>query len=149
MRSIFISIFFMHLVACAAPSEFAYQPSCDLRAFCFSQRNIRNIELIDNDTLVVHVGRNSCPYLVEVGGVFCNLTFSSTIGFNDSDGRICKTDNTQIISGPFRRNNDEVCRIRNVKAVTDDELLEYYAVHGHIPPLPPVGSGQLELETPQ
>ena len=149
MRLVLTSIFFMHLIACAAPSELAYQTRCDLRSFCFSQRNIRNIEIIDNDTIVVHVGSNRCPYLVEGNGIFCDLTFTSTIGFSDSDGRICKADNTRIISGPFRRNNDEVCRIRNVKAVTDDELLEYYAVSGHIPPLPPAGSGELELETPQ
>ena len=136
----------MHLVACAAPSELSYQSRCDLHSFCFSQRNIRNIEIIDNDTLVVHVGSNRCPYLVEVNGVFCDLTFTSTIGFNDSDGRICKADNTRIISGPFRRNSRDACRVRNVKAVTDDELLEYYAVHGRIPPLPPAGSGQLEVE---
>lgn len=141
-----ITLIVLGLSACAAPSELAYRSRCDLRSFCFSQHNIRNITLIDNEAFVVHVGSNRCPYLVEVDGVFCDLTFSSTIGFNDSDGRICRAGNTQVVSDPFRRNRNDVCRIRNVKAVSDDELLEYYAVHGRIPPLPPAGSGQLELE---
>ena len=134
------------LSACAAPSELTSRSRCDLRSFCFNQNNIRNITIINNEAFVVHVGSNRCPYLVEVSGVFCDLTFSSTIGFSNSDGRICRAGNTQIVSDPFRRNNNDVCRIRNVKPVTDDELLEYFAVHGRIPPLPPAGSGQLELE---
>jgi len=42
---------------------------------CFNQTRIRNVEVIDQTTLIVYVGRQECPFLVELTGTFCDLTF--------------------------------------------------------------------------
>jgi hypothetical protein len=42
---------------------------------CFNQTRIRDAEVIDSTTLIVFVGRQDCPFLVEMDGVSCDLTF--------------------------------------------------------------------------
>lgn len=42
---------------------------------CFNQLQIRNLEVIDKTTLLIYVGSQRCPFLVEMTGVFCDLTF--------------------------------------------------------------------------
>ena len=42
---------------------------------CFNQLHIRDFEVIDNTTLIVYVGQQECPFLVEMTGTFCDLTF--------------------------------------------------------------------------
>ena len=37
------------------------------------------------------------------------------------------------------------CRISNVTSVTDDQLLEFYVGRGVIAPVPPMGTGQIEV----
>ena len=96
--------------------------------------------------MLVEVGGNRCPFIVEVDGIFCDLGFASTIAFQDGDGRICSADNTYILAGPFVRDPEDVCRVRDVRAISDDELLERYATAGRIPPLPPTGRGELQVE---
>ncbi len=46
------------------------------------------------------------------------------------------------------RDPEDVCRVRNVRAISEDELLELYAARGRIPPLPPTGPGELQVENP-
>jgi len=102
--------------------------------------------MLDDDTLLLEVGADRCPYIVETDGFFCDLGFASMIAFQDSDGRICAVDNAYVVSGPFARDSNDVCRVRDVRAISDDELLELYATAGRIPPLPPSGSGELRVE---
>ena len=55
-------------------------------------------------------------------------------------------DRAYVAMNPFLDiGSDDLCRVRDVRAVTDDELLERYASMGRIPPLPPVGAGELEV----
>ena len=96
--------------------------------------------------MLVEVGANRCPYLVEIDGILCDATHSGRIGFYDRDGRICAGESVYMVTDPFfRSGSNDVCRVRDVRAVTDDELLERYASMGRIPPLPPVGSGELRV----
>ena len=143
-----ISISVCLLVAgcAAAPTERSARPACDIRSNCFNERSVRSFEMLDRDTMLVEVGGARCPYLVEVDGVFCDLGFASMIVFQDTDGRICAADRTFVVGGPFARDPEDACRVRNVRAISEDELLERYANLGRIPPLPPTGSGELQVE---
>ncbi len=137
------------MAGCATSTpETSIRPACDLRSQCFNQRSVRDFEMLDNDTMLVEVGGNRCPFIVEVDGLFCDLGFASTIAFQDRDGRICSADTSYILSGPFVRDPEDVCRVRNVRAISEDELLELYAARGRIPPLPPTGPGELQVENP-
>jgi hypothetical protein len=133
-------------VACAtAPEEEqADAPACDPTSNCFYERNIRSFRALDNRTIIVLVGRDRCPYRVELDGFFCDVAMSSFLAFDDTDGRICTWDRASVVSGPFVR-DQEYCRVREVAAMTDDELLEAYATHGHTAPPPAKGSGELEV----
>ncbi len=125
------------------------EPACDQSASCFYEHNIRSFRVIDDQTVIVLVGRNQCPFRLEVEGFFCNLSVSSFLAFNDPDGRICTWDRSYVAGGPFAR-EDEYCRVQRVTPLTDDELLEAYATNGVVAPLPAKGSGKIEVveETP-
>jgi len=120
------------------------EPACDQSASCFYEHNIRSFRVIDDRTVIVLVGRDQCPFRLEVDGFFCNLSVSSFLAFNDPDGRICTWDRSYVAGGPFVR-EDEYCRVQRVTPLTDDELLEAYATNGVVAPLPAKGSGQIEV----
>src|SRR5690606_13678697 len=48
---------------------------------CFSERNIRDFDVIDRNTVVVYVGRQRCPFVIELRDVTCDLTFTPSIAF--------------------------------------------------------------------
>ena len=131
---------------CATVSGPTVAPRCDLQDDCFNRNTVRSFEILDRDTIVVEVGPGRCPFLVELDGIVCDVGFVSRLVFFDRDDRICAADRAYLLTDPFMRiGSDDVCRIRNVRAVSDDELLERYASLGRIPPLPPVGSGDLQV----
>jgi hypothetical protein len=148
MRQLLIIAVCLSFAGCATTTstEMSTRPACDLRSRCFNQRSVRDFRMLDRDTILVEVGANRCPYVVEVDGIFCDLRFASTIAFQDRGGRICSAGRSYITSGPFARGPEDVCRVRDVRGISDDELLERNAAAGRIPPLPPTGSGQLEVE---
>jgi hypothetical protein len=37
------------------------------------------------------------------------------------------------------------CRVSSVEAITDDELVEFWVSRGVVPPLPPMGAGEIEV----
>jgi hypothetical protein len=37
------------------------------------------------------------------------------------------------------------CRVSNVRSITDDQLIEFYVARGVVPPLPPMGTGEIEI----
>ena len=119
-------------------------PACDQNVNCFYERNIRSFQVLDDRTVVVLVGRDQCPYKLELDGFFCDISMSAFLNFEDRDGRICSWDRSFVVGGPFAR-DDEYCRVRQVTPMTDDELLEAYATKGIAPPLPAKGSGELEV----
>ena len=120
------------------------EPACNQSASCFYEHDIRSFRVLDDRSVIVLVGRNECPFRVEVDGFFCNLGLSSYLAFNDRDGRICSWDRSYVAGDPFMR-EEEYCRVRQVTPLTDDELLEAYAIDGIVAPLPARGSGELEV----
>jgi hypothetical protein len=74
------------------------------------------------------------------------------------DLRICRNDlSIQVHGGQFTEsgaagattdrfgNPRTDCRVANVRSITDDQLVELYVGRGVVPPLPPMGAGQIEV----
>ena len=82
-RLICLTIITILILGCATTSENSYTAACNPRSFCFNQRNIRNVETIDRDTLLVRVGSSNCPYLIHLDGIFFSsrLTDEKAFGF--------------------------------------------------------------------
>jgi hypothetical protein len=145
---------------------------------CFYARQVRDFEIIDEDTLVVYVGRERCAYRVKVDPLYCNLTFLPDVEFYDArqrvftdrmqgvdssrdllarqhatgagNQRVCVYDNTLALetfnfaNTPTQAPMGRVaCEVRDIAAISDDELLEVYVDEGLLPPPPPIGSGEL------
>lgn len=156
------------LAACGNAIEVRSQPAerC-ATTDCFNQLQARNYQLIDDTTLVVYVGNQDCPFVVEFTGGFCDLTFlplarltfrrDSFRAQREQDmllTRICSHDsNIGIDEGTFTRapggdgfsDGRLSCRIQNIRSVTDDELLELYVERQIAAPPPPLGTGEISV----
>jgi hypothetical protein len=136
------------LAACAsAPADDEPLSRACTRTNCFFERNVRDFEVIDQNTLILYVGAQRCPFVVEVDGMFCDLTFSPTLRFTGGSDRICAFDRTVVDDDLFGR-PEERCRIRDVRSITDTELVEILVDRGVVAPPAPVGSGQIRVEEP-
>jgi hypothetical protein len=70
---------------------------------CFNQRDVREFDILDEDTVVVYVGARRCPFLVELEPTFCDMTIVPGIAFLQTvlgspdrlmpmeSGRVCAT----------------------------------------------------------
>ena len=135
------------IAGCATNPSQVVTPRCDLYDDCFNRDQVRSYTFLDRDTLVVEVGPGRCPYVLKVDGIDCRSQIVGPLAFYDNDRRICAVDNALLVTDLFVRNSPlDVCRIRDVRAVSEDELLERYASAGRISPLPPAGSGELQVE---
>jgi hypothetical protein len=80
------------------------------------------------------------------------------MGRERRDLRICSNDlNVQVHGGPFTESISSAappdrfgnprtdCRISTVESVTDDQLVELYVARGVVAPLPPMGTGEIEV----
>jgi hypothetical protein len=88
-------------------------------------------------------------------------TFGNRIDLNtpsDRNLRICSNDlGIQVHGGQFTESSPATastdrfgnvraeCRIAGVRSITDDQLVEFYVQRRVIPPLPPMGVGQIEV----
>ena len=73
------------------------------------------------------------------------------------DLRVCSNDlSIQVHGGAWTEsqsnpgtdrfgNPNAECRISNVTSITDDQLLEFYVGRGVVAPVPPMGTGQIEV----
>lgn len=135
------------LAGCATNPSQVVSPRCDLFDNCFDRDRVRSFEFLDRDTVIVEVGPYRCPFLVEVDGFDCQLGFAGRLAFYDDDRRICSLDNALLVTDAFSPTfPQDVCRVREVRAISEDELLERYATSGRIPPPPPTGTGELQVE---
>jgi hypothetical protein len=164
-------------------------------AECFSERDIRDFEVIDQTHLIVYVGAQRCAFHVELSGTLCDMSFAPELHFRKPnelpdgrqgpreadpfsrsavdpfdpleidrrerrDLRVCSNDlGIQVHGGRFtesaqptrqvdRFGNPTItteCRISNVRSITDDQLIEFYVSRGVVPPLPPMGTGEIEI----
>ena len=168
MRAATTPLAALTLIACTTASQTSDQPPdrCPTTD-CFSQQQVRDFEVIDSTTLVLYVGNQDCPFLVEFTGSFCDLTYagSTTLIFRPDSlhedfgsdirlSRICARDiGIGVDQDPFNTDPGEsnlpgntlACHIRNVESMTDDELLELYVNRQGVPPPPPVGTGQITV----
>lgn len=168
---------------------------------CFFERDVRDFEIIDRQTLIVYVGRQRCPFVLELDGFDCDLTFTPEVQFfqgslgqlggvsNVSSGQVCSSTRSlyvysgildprglmpdsridprtgrQTDSGGFDSpigggaggrlgdrppldpaNAEDVCRVRDIRSINDDQLIELYVDEGVMPPPPPIGSGEIEV----
>jgi hypothetical protein len=166
MRAATTPIAALSLIACTTASQTSDQPAdrCPTTS-CFSLQQVRNFEVIDATTLVLYVGNQDCPFLVELNGPSCDVTYvgSTTLTFRhdslhedfQSDlrlTRVCARDiDIGIEDDPFTDDdidtpgNTLACHIRNVASLTDDELLELYVDRNLAPPPAPLGKGQVTV----
>lgn len=54
---------------------------------CFTDRDVRDFEILSDDTLVAYVGRDRCPYLLTVDPLFCDLRYLPEVSFVKTRGR--------------------------------------------------------------
>ncbi|HEU4616795.1 MAG TPA: hypothetical protein VFV10_02085, partial [Gammaproteobacteria bacterium] len=169
---------------------------------CFNESAIRSFDIIDDETAVVYVGPQHCPFLVSVEGFHCSLTVTPEIRFlrpllgstraTETTGQICGSrDTLYVYTGivspeiaddvdPFGRrpqydtlgrrrdvfgegvgssrsptstdntsvetvNNNDVCRVSEIRSITDDQLLELRVKRQGAAPPPPLGQGQVHV----
>lgn len=163
---------------------------------CFFERDVRGFDVIDRNTVVVYVGAQRCPFLVELRDTTCELRLTPAIEFFQTalgnmdrlttvqSGRICSSTRGLVLysgiiapelmrqreslettagvrrpdvraGGGFGRSgvfdgsfpvdpmSDDVCRVTDIRSITDDQLIELYA-ETDAPP-PPVGDGSIEI----
>lgn len=156
---------------------------------CFLQRDVRDFDVIDGNTVVVYVGTQRCPFVVELQDLTCEVSFTPAIEFFQTavgsagrltpvqGNRVCRTTRglvlyTGIVSpflgqqgpgrgvpvrrpggfsgpGPFEDSfpvdpfSRDICRVDDIRSITDDQLVELLA-EVNAPP-PPIGDGHLEV----
>lgn len=169
MRAATTPIAALTLIACTTASQTSIDEPANRcpTTECFSRQQVRDFEVIDATTLVLYVGNQDCPFLVEFTGSFCDLTFmgSTTLRFRydslrediESDmriSRICARDmRIGVEQDAFDTNPGDdalpgdtlACHIRDVTSLTDDELLELYVDRQLVAPPPPLGTGQVTV----
>ncbi len=64
-----------------APASAVAQSKRCLDSNCLNSRQVRDFEVIDRGTLIVYVGRERCPYKIEVSELFCDLTYLPDVAF--------------------------------------------------------------------
>lgn len=86
-----------------------------------ARRNDRHLRICDNDLAIsVH------------GGRFTESDMSTTVTLD-------RFGNPKL---------DADCKVSTVTSITDDQLVEFYVGRGVVPPLPPMGTGDIEVGDP-
>jgi hypothetical protein len=71
---------------------------------------------------------------------------SNDLGIMVHGGRFTESSSQPVTRDRFGQpqiNTD--CRIAGVASITDDQLVEFYVGRGVVPPLPPMGTGEIEV----
>ncbi len=79
---------------------------------CFNQLRMRSFEVVDDMTMIVYIGPQECPFLVELTGVFCDISFlpGFDVVFTRSDLRRRRNPDVGAgIPGQPRVNESRVC----------------------------------------
>lgn len=66
---------------------------------CFNERDIRDFEVIDQQSLIVYVGPQHCAFRVDVRGTLCDMTFAPELYFskvNDPNNVILPTEDRSL-----------------------------------------------------
>jgi hypothetical protein len=76
----------LFMAACAGTATDTTQPldrACSVSE-CFSERDVRDFEVLDPTTLVVYVGGQRCPFQIDLRGTFCDMTFAPSVFFRSA-----------------------------------------------------------------
>ena len=148
------------------------QGSDCLESDCFNSARVRDFQIIDADTMVVYVGRKRCAFVIDVSGMFCDLTYLPEVEIFRTRDRILEEQTSRgRLDGGFGRNMrvcpnnatmysvetfgftslDEdqsprgrpACEIRGVVPATDNDLIELLTNERIAAPPPPVGNGDI------
>lgn len=98
---------------------------------CFYERDIRDFEVVDRSTIVVYVGQQRCPFVVELDGLACDIAFTPQIQFLQgafgridqatglSSGQVCHTSrNLYVYAGILDPRFDPTTGIGSPGAIT-------------------------------
>jgi len=90
---------------------------------CFVERQIRDFEVIDRGTVIVYVGRNRCPYRIEVDELTCNLTYLPEVEFIDRrENRI-----ENVLRGRPQRPEEQIIDDVTDRGATNRRICTYSA----------------------
>lgn len=183
------------LASCASgptTSDTSAAEPCDVTD-CFFERDVRDFEVIDRSRVIVYVGAQRCPFVVELRDVACDISVTPAIEFFQTalgsidrlapvqSGRVCAATRGLVLysgvaapsllrqqaavesavgsrrpgvitrsdrfdgSFPVDPASDDVCRVSDIRSLTDDQVVELLTEANVQPPPPPVGEGQLEV----
>ena len=59
-------------------------------------------------------------------------------------GRFTESSTTNVSTDRFGNPRTD-CQVLTVTSITDDELVEFFVGRGVVPPLPPMGTGEIEV----
>jgi hypothetical protein len=76
-------------------------------ATCFFERDIRDFEVVDQQTLVVYVGSQRCPFKIDLTGTFCDMTFAPELYFR-SPGQVEREESRDVFGEPIGRPSSDI-----------------------------------------
>lgn len=68
-------------VVLLTPAPASAQSEKCLNMDCFYDHQVRSFKAVDDDTIIIYVGRERCAFLVELSGFFCDAKFLPDIDF--------------------------------------------------------------------
>ncbi|HXS80052.1 MAG TPA: DUF6491 family protein [Gammaproteobacteria bacterium] len=69
---------------------------------------------------------------------------SNDLAIQVTGGRFTESSTTNVATDRFGNPRTD-CQVLTVTSITDDELVEFYVGRGVVPPLPPMGTGDIEV----
>lgn len=144
---------------------------------CFFSGQIRDFQIVDSDTMVIYAGRDRCAFVVEVNGMFCDLTYLPQVEFFRTRDRILESNTGRRgDDGGFGRNDRicpntamgysletfgftsldvedmprgrPACELRGATPASDNDLIELLTIEGIAAPPPPIGNGDITRSEP-
>lgn len=97
------------LAGCAGTPTDPTQPldrACSVSG-CFFERDVRDFEVIDPQTLIVYVGGQRCPFKIDLRGTFCDMTFAPSVYFS-SPSQIERTESRDIFGNEIGRRSSDL-----------------------------------------
>ena len=69
---------------------------------------------------------------------------SNDLAIQVTGGRFTESSTTNVATDRFGNPRTD-CQVSTVTSITDDELVEFFVGRGVVPPLPPMGTGEIEV----
>ena len=69
---------------------------------------------------------------------------SNDLAIQVTGGKFTESATTNVATDRFGNPRTD-CQVSTVTSITDDQLVEFYVARGVVPPLPPMGAGEIEV----